>query len=132
MYGIRSHSRDEDGDEKTSREKLVRFRVAGDRVVDPKVVDGLKRALTTRHGLLAAAAQVRDVKLDGGLNIEGLELIPDPQRLLVGLRSHLRNDRALITVVENPCAVFDSGEAARIVPILEALDLGGHGIRGVS
>ena len=56
VYAITSHSRDEDGDEKNSREKLVRFRVEGDRVVDPKVVDGLKRALATRNPVLAAAA----------------------------------------------------------------------------
>ena len=70
VYAITSHSRDDDGDEKKSREKLVRFRVEGERVVDPKVVDGLKQALTMRHPVLAAAAQVRDVKASGGLNIE--------------------------------------------------------------
>ena len=59
VYGITSHSRDDDGDEKKSREKLVRFRVEGKRVVDPKVVAGLKQALTMRHAVLAAAAQVR-------------------------------------------------------------------------
>ena len=62
VYGITSHSRDDDGDEKKSREKLVRFRIEGKRVVDSKVVDGLKQALTKRHSVLAAAAQVRDVK----------------------------------------------------------------------
>jgi hypothetical protein len=132
VYGITSHSRDDDGDEKTSREKLVRFRVEGDRVVDPKVVDGLKHALTTRHPLLAAAAQVRDVKTSGGLNIEGLEISPDQKRLLIGFRSPLRAGRALIACVENPSAVFESNEAPRIAPLLEELDLGGHGIRGMS
>jgi len=83
VYAITSHSRDDDGDEKKSREKLVRFRVEGDRVVDPKVVDGLKLALTTRHAVLAAAAQVRDVKAGGGLNIEGLAVGPGQQRLLM-------------------------------------------------
>jgi hypothetical protein len=132
VYGITSHSRDDDGDEKKSREKLVRFVVEGDRVVDPKVVDGLKQALTARHGVLAEAAQVRDVKASGGLNIEGLEISPDQQRLLIGFRSPLRDGRALIAMVENPAAVFDSNEVPRIAPLLEELDLGGHGIRGLS
>jgi hypothetical protein len=132
VYGITSHSRDDDGDEKKSREKLVRFRVEGDRVVDPKVVDGLKHALTTRHPLLAAAAQVRDVKASGGLNVEGLEISPDQKRLLIGFRSPLRDGRALIASVENLAAVFESDEAPRIAPLLEELDLGGHGIRGLS
>lgn len=132
VYAITSHSRDDDGDEKRSREKLVRFRVDGDRVVDPKVVNGLKRALTTQHAVLAAAAQVRDVKTGGGLNIEGLEISPDQRRLLIGFRSPLREGRALIASVENPAALFELDEAPRIAPLLEELDLGGHGIRGLS
>lgn len=132
VYAITSHSRDDDGDEKKSREKLVRFRVDGDRVVNPEIVDGLKRALTTRHAVLAAAAQVRDVKAGRGLNIEGLEISPDQQRLLIGFRSPLRDGRALIASVENPAAIFELDEAPRIAPLLEELDLGGHGIRGLS
>ncbi len=132
VYAITSHSRDNDGDRKESREKLVRFRVDGDRVVDPKVVDGLRHALTTRHAVLAAAAKVRDVKASGGLNIEGLELSADQQRLWIGFRSPLQHGRALIACVENPAAVFESDEAPRIAPRLEELDLGGHGIRGLS
>jgi hypothetical protein len=104
VYGITSHSRDDDGDAKKSREKLVRFRVEGKRVVDPKVVVGLKQALTMRHAVLAAAAQVRDVKTSGGLNIEALEISPDQKRLLIGFRSPLRDGRALIAIVENPLA----------------------------
>lgn len=132
VYAITSHSRDDDGDEKKSRERLVRFRVEGDQVVDPKVVDGLKHALTARHPVLAAAAKVRDVKAGGGLNIEGLEMSPDQRRLLVGFRSPLRDGRALIASVENPSEVFESDQAPRIAPLLEELDLGGHGIRGLS
>ncbi len=132
VYAITSHSRNDDGDEKKSREKLVRFRVEGNRVVDPKIVDGLKHALTTQHAVLAAAAQVRDVKTSGGLNIESLEISPDQQRLLIGFRSPLSEGRALIAVVENPAEVFESDETPRIAPLLEELDLGGHGIRGLS
>ncbi len=132
VYAITSHSRDDDGDTKESREKLVRFRVEGDRVVDPKVVDGLKQALTARHPVLAAAALVHDVKAGGGLNVEGLEISPDQQRLLIGFRSPLRDGRALIAGVENPAQVFESDAAPRIAPLLEELDLGGQGIRGLS
>jgi hypothetical protein len=132
IYAITSHSRDDDGNEKKSREKLVRFRVEGDRVVHPKVVDGLKAALISRHAVLAAAALVRDVKTGGGLNVEGLEVGPDQQQLLIGFRSPLHNGRALIACVENLAAVFDSDEAPKIAPVLNELDLGGHGIRGMS
>lgn len=132
VYGITSHSRDDDGDEKKSREKLVRFRVEGKRVVEPKVVVGLKQALTMQHAVLAAAAHVRDVKTSGGFNIEALEISPDQTRLLIGFRSPLHDGRALIASVENPSAIFESDEVPRIAPVLEELDLGGHGIRGLS
>jgi len=39
LYAITSHSRDDDGDAKKSREKLVRFRIEGQRVVESRIVD---------------------------------------------------------------------------------------------
>ena len=113
-------------------EKLVRFRIDGERVVDPKVVDGLKSALTARHPVLAAAARLRDVKTRGGLNIEALEISPDQKRLLIGFRSPLHDGRALIASVENPSGIFEADEAPRVGAALEELDLGGHGIRALS
>ncbi len=132
VYAITSHSRDDGGKEKKSREKLVRFRIEGNRVVKPKVVDGLKRAMTARHPLLAAAAKVRAVKSDGGLNIEALEISPDQQRLLIGFRSPLHEGRAIIASVENPSGIFEANEAPRVAAALDEVELGGQGIRGLS
>ena len=132
IYALTSHSRDDDGDEKKSRDKLVRFRVEGDRVLAPKVVSGLKRALTEKHPVLAVAARIQNVKTGGGLNIEALEISPDQQRLLIGFRSPLQGHRALVASVENPSGIFDADEAPRISASLTALDLGGNGIRGMS
>jgi len=132
VYAITSHSRDERGNEKPSRERLVRFRIDKKRVEKPKVVEGLKRALTQTHSVLAAAAKVRDVKTGGGLNIEALEISPDQQRLLIGFRSPLLGDRAIIASVENPAGIFDADEPPSVAAKLEELDLGGHGIRGLA
>lgn len=132
IYAITSHSRDDDGDEKKSRAKLVRFRIEGDRVVAPRVVKGIKPALTAAHPVLAAAAAIRDVKSDAGLNIEALEMSPDQQRLLIGFRGPLLDDRAIIASIDNPSAIFESGEPPRIAATLTTLDLGGDGIRGMS
>lgn len=132
VYAVTSHSRDGDGEEKASRERLLRFRIEGDRAVAPKVSNALKPALLAAHPVLAAAAEIRDVKDGGGLNIEALDLSPDQQRLLIGFRSPLLGNRALVACVENPAAIFDSGEAPRISSRLETLDLGGNGIRGMS
>ena len=109
-----------------------RRRIEGNRVDDPNVVDGLKRALMAKHPELASAAQIRDVKTGGGLNIEALEIGPDQQRLLIGFRSPLRNGRAIIASVENPQGIFEADEAPRVAADLDELDLGGHGIRGLS
>jgi len=132
VYAITSHSRDDDGNEKSARERLVRFRVEGNRVEDPKVVKGLKSALATGHPELAAAAEVRNVKTDAGLNIEGLEITQDQQQLLIGFRSPLRDGRAIIARIENPRGMFEADEDPRVAAELDELDLGGHGIRGLA
>ena len=132
LYAITSHSRDDDGDAQKSREKLARFRIENDKVVEPVVVGGLKRALTAAHPVLAAAALVPDAKSGAGLNIEALEITPDGQRLLIGFRSPLQGSQAIIASIENHAAVFNDDAAPQIANTLQTLDLGGHGIRGLS
>lgn len=132
IYAMTSHSRDGEGREKKSREKLVRFRVDGDDVVDKHVVRGLKAALVAAHPVLATAAAVLDVKNQGGLNIEAMEFSPDAGHLWLGFRSPVPKGQAILAAVENPSAVFDAGEPLRIAPTLVTLDLGGHGLRGMA
>lgn len=132
LYALTSHSRDGDGDAKKSRDKLVRFQIDGQRLVAPVVVHGLKPALAAAHPVLAAAADVRDVKGNGGLNIEALEISPDQQQLWMGFRSPLQGRHAIIASVENPAALFESGEPPQIAATLQTLDLGGDGIRGMA
>ncbi|MDM0104608.1 DUF3616 domain-containing protein [Variovorax sp. J22R24] len=132
VYAITSHSRDDEGHAKKSRERLVRFRVDGNRVVEPKIVEGLKQAMTTTHPLLAAAAGIRQVKAAGGLNIEALEVDPFQHHLLIGFRSPLHEGRAIIASVVNPTAIFEADEEPRLSPELDELDLDGHGIRALS
>ena len=132
VYAITSHSRDGDGDEKKARDKLVRFRIDGNHVSEPRVVKGLKAALVATHPELAAAAAIGDVKGGGGLNVEALEMAPDLSRLLVGFRSPLVNGRAIIASLVNPVAIFETGESPRISPLLDTFDLGGNGLRGMA
>jgi hypothetical protein len=131
IYAITSHSRNTKGEEKKSREKLLRFRVEGNRMVSPVVVKNLKAALVAAHPVLALAAAVLEVKNDGGLNIEALEMAPDGQRLLVGFRSPLLGGQAILASLDNPAAAFDGAEP-RISPSLAMLDCGGHGLRALS
>jgi hypothetical protein len=132
IYATTSHSRDGEGDEKKSRDKLVRFRIEGDRVVASQVAQSLKPALIAAHPLLAAAAARLDVKGSGGINIEALELSPDQQHLWLGFRSPLLDQCAIIASVENPSALFDADVPPRIATTLITLDLDGNGIRGMA
>ncbi len=132
IYAITSHSRDSNGNERKSREILVRFRIEGDSVVDPRVVGSLKRDLVAAHPELAASAGIRQVKSEGGLNIEALEMSADQSRLLIGFRSPLLDGRAIVASIGNPGAIFDGDERPRMGATLTTLDLGGNGIRGMS
>ena len=132
LYAITSHSRDDDGDKKKDRYKLARFRIEADRVVDSVVVGGLTDALAAAHPLLAAAAEINEVKTSGGRNIEALEITPDRQRLLIGFRSPLQGRLAIIASVENPAAIFEADAAPQVCSTLQMLDLDGQGIRGMS
>ena len=132
VYAITSHSRNDDGETKKSREKLIRFRIEGDRIQAGQVHGGLKQALVDAHPLLAEAAAVRDVKNAGGLNIEALELSADQARLMIGFRSPLQAGRAVIAYLDNPQGLFERAEAPRIAAELTTLDLGGHGLRGMA
>ncbi len=139
ICAITSQSLAGDGARKKSREKLVRFRVEGERVEAGQTCKGLKTALVAAFPELAAAAAVADVKGGGGLNVEALEFLGESggrplaqQRLLVGFRSPLIDERAVVAVVENPDGMFARGEAPRVGTRLVTLDLAGNGIRGMS
>jgi hypothetical protein len=132
LYAITSHSLTGDGEVKKSRNKLVRFRIEGNRVTNSVVIAELRTHLIALHPLLAVAASEPDVKAAGGLNIEAIEMTPDTQQLLIGFRSPLLDRKAIIACLENPAALFDHAESPRFAPALSALDLGGDGIRGMS
>ena len=132
IYAITSHSRKENGKRADGRERLVRFGLDGERVVDMRVLRGLRKEISARHKGLRKAAKIRDVKDDGGFNIEGLSFDADSRRLLIGLRSPLAGSNAIIVALENPQAVFDGDERPRISEQLIELDLAGGGIRGMS
>lgn len=132
VCAVTSHSRRGNGEEKKSRQRLVRFRVAGDRAVEAAVVEDLKPALAAAHPALAAAAARPEAKSAGGFNIEGLEMSPDGGRLLVGLRSPLDGGRALVAAIDDPDSMFSGGRPPRIAADLCRLDLGGDGIRALA
>lgn len=145
LYAITSHSRDGEGDVKKARRRLVRFRVKDNAIVDFAEVEHLLPALADAHPALAAAARVADVKGDGGLNVEALEMSADGRELLVGLRGPQIDERAVVAAVNEPDRLFAStssllGQALdaildRPVPLhvtIRQIDLGGQGIRSIA
>ena len=130
LYAITSHSRDGDAEVKKSRRRLVRFRVDGNSIVEPAVFDGLLPALAALHPALTNAAQVADVKNEGGLNIEALEMAPDGATLFVGLRGPLIDGRAVVVAIAAPDAFFDAGASPALT--LHTVDLGGQGFRSLA
>jgi len=131
VHALTSHSRADSGEVKKARDKLVRFRVEGDRMAAPGLVRELRAALTAAHPVLAEAAGILEVKEEGGLNIEAMEFGADGS-LLVGFRGPLLAGRALIARIKNPAGMFEAGEPPRISPTLITLDLDGGGLRGMA
>lgn len=129
LYAITSHSRDSYGERKKSRCRLLRFRLTGELITDAVLTEGLLPALTA-HPALAAVADVSDVKGEGGLNIEALEMSPDGTQLLIGLRGPLIDGQAVLAVLASPDTLFDAGAPMGVA--VRLLDLGGQGIRGIA
>jgi hypothetical protein len=132
VYAISSHARVRDGRLDKDRERLVRFRVDGDRLVEPLSVKNVKKKILKKHDVLDDAISSAKSKSDGGFNIEGLSFDPQKEKLLIGLRSPIIEGKAVIAVLNNPAAVFDRGEKVEIGDELIYLDLDKGGIRGIA
>ena len=131
IYAITSHSRKASGRRADEREQLVRFSLEGEQVTGYQAVHKLRKAISRQHDALKDSTKIRDVKDDGGFNIEGLSFDAGKQKLLIGLRSPRAGSNAIIVVLENPRAVFDHGEKPRVSDQLIELDLDGGGIRAI-
>jgi hypothetical protein len=134
-YWITSHSRNSKDQVQSSRYHLFATELRDD-AKHPLVTVGkpykrLLRDLTNapplaRFGLAAAARLAAEQT--GGLNIEGLAATPEGH-LLIGLRSPLPDDHALVIPLQNPAEVVDGINAKLGEPF--ELDLGRRGVRSI-
>ena len=132
IYAITSHSRTErTGRLSSARQKLVRFRIEGDRVTDSALAPELKSFIAACDPLLDKAARAKGRGETVGLNIEGLAFNRDGDQLWIGFRSPLKDKQAIIVVVENPQEIFQQ-EEPRLAKQEILLDLDGAGIRGLA
>jgi len=132
VYAITSHSRTErTGRLSTARQKLVRFRIEGERVMDSAVAPPLKNAIAACDPVLAEAAKAKGRGETGGLNIEGLAFNKDYSQLWLGFRCPVKDGQAIILVIENPQEIFEN-QTPRLAEQAILLDLDGAGIRGLA
>ncbi len=127
LYAITSHSRTKSGERSASREQLLRFRVAGNKLEEAGVRVDLRNAIAGVDKNLQAAAKVMDVKSENGFNVEGLSFNKARGELMIGLRSPLVDGHAVIVKIKNPPEMFDKNAAPNVAaePIYLALDEGG-------
>ncbi len=128
-YVATSHSRDDSGRRQDDREKPTALRLRGDRIAEAAVFPDLRVAIGALDGALKKAAHERDVKDEGGLNIEALSMGPDGA-LLIGLRTPVIGRDAVILALENPAETVMGAAAPRLRPAPVRLDLGGG--RGIA
>jgi hypothetical protein len=136
IYWIASHGRNASGEARPGRARVF---ATDTQAGDPPSVAAAGTPYTTlledltsstalaRYGLDEAARRAPEA--DGGLNIEGLAATPEGA-LLIGLRSPLVQNRALIVPLTNPADVV-AGRRAQLGPPIE-LYLGGRGIRDIA
>ena len=132
IYATTSHSLNSDGERKTDREQMLRFRISGSSVGEISTYGGLRDAIAGDTTLRELVLQETGEHLDvAQLNIEGLAYVRQSEQLYVGLRAPMAGSRGLIVVIENPDEVFTQQAAPRFgQPIM--LELQGGGIRALS
>jgi hypothetical protein len=137
IYWIGSLSRDGKGRPAPQRDLL--FATDIDRSSTPptlrpvgtepvRLLDALLASEAGRSWRLAEAAR-KAPEADGGLNVESLTHTAEGA-LLIGLRSPLREGKALVVPLRNPARAI-AGQAAEFGAPL-ALDLGGRGVRAMT
>jgi hypothetical protein len=133
-YWIGSHSNNKEGHSRPSRHILIatELALAGDGKLDVRPVGTPCRSLLNQwlkdprsRRFFPPGAALRPPE-EGGINIEGLAATPEGG-LLIGFRSPLTGEKAVLVSLLNPAEVLASHSAKFGDPV--AIDLGGLGIR---
>lgn len=132
IYLITSHTTNKSHKHKAPREQIVRLEYLNGKVDHVRLYHGLLDAMKKLHPQFAEALSTeKKVSRKKEINIEALVWNREEKSLLIGLRSPLIEGKAVVVPLQNPDAIFDNEEEAKLKkPIL--LDLEGDGIRGMS
>ena len=130
LYAATSYSTTKKEGRVLDRERLVRFKIEGNRVVGIKDAVNLKEALLKADSVQQAITAKTGATVDfNELNIEGLAYDSQQSRLLIGLREPMAGKLSIIIAINNPQALFNQQAAPQFGEVT-LLDLGG-GIRSL-
>lgn len=128
VFLLTSHSTNEKGKRKKKREVLTRLVFKDGKVSEKSFYrdlhQSIQKTLKKEHGIDGATSE--------NLNIEGLTFNSSKSSLLLGLRSPLAGDKAIVLVLENPYALFSKGQSPKFKQDIISLDIGGGGIRSIT
>lgn len=122
VYAITSFRRTNRGRRIQAKERLIRFKVEENRIVEPKVYRGLGDFIAT-SGINKAGANIA---------IEGLTFDAKEQRLLVAFSSPVAEGKAIVMVIENPRELFTTNAEIKVSTKPQLLDLDGAGILSIT
>ena len=138
VYWIGSHGRSKDGKPRPNRQRFFCTEILAVDGAPPRLAPA-GQACHTLLDQLALSREAQGLDLDrarglppnesGGLNIEALAAGPDGS-LLIGFRSPIPGDKALVVPLRNPAEVVEGRPARFGAPLL--LDLDGRGLRDMA
>lgn len=129
LYAITSHSRNEKGNRKKSREQLIRFKIQDSTLTNVSIVKDLTDTIKT-SGVLDSITK-KGKKSINKLDIEALSF-DQKNRLMIGLRKPKTiSGKSIILRIDNPVAIFTNKEKIQLSKQAILLDLQGAGIRAM-
>ncbi|MGL1930156.1 MAG: DUF3616 domain-containing protein [Desulfotalea sp.] len=128
VFLITSHSTSKKGKRKKIREQIIKL------TIDPKQISNIQtfahlRPLIQKH--LKDSLKMKDHELEE-INIEGMTFDASKEILLIGLRSPINNNEALVLSLLNPYDLFRKNQNPVFDDEIIHLDLEGAGIRSIS
>lgn len=128
VFLITSFSSNKKGKRKTNRQRLILLKMVDGKVVQQQYYDSLLPELTR---FLTRDKYFGKSDIDA-LNIEAISFDKDKARLVIGLRSPLKEGKSILLILENPYEIFMGNEPPVFSSQIIELDLGGGGVRAMT
>ncbi len=128
VFAITSHSRTRRNRLPAARRKLVRYRLNDGEIREAAAVSGLRQDILRKYPDIKD--RVSRKRFD--LNIEALGYHRQDRSLMLGLRTPVIDDQAVIVSIQNPDQMFSEQGDVMLGDRLIMLDLDKGGIRAIS